>query len=153
MLTTAQDDGVYRVFVNPLLAEYLPILRAQEVQRYVQPSARTIPWTAAWSYPRASWRKMYISHPLIDTLFIESDNDEPRIEHCRATWIVDPVTKHPDEKGVTAAALLQKLAEARGTAWIEGSEFWSTFSGESDLDELWTSAGLDGDLPQLNCKI
>lgn len=132
------DANKYRVFINPLLAKHFPVLTRNGVfcgQTFDDLSP-------AMQDPAASWRRMLITQPAIDTLLLQWDYDstQPNGSVRRASsnggWIIDIFFKGPFDAGITAEHMLKRLQRTKGIAWIEGSEKWKDWQGAGSLGNI-----------------
>lgn len=127
------DGGKFQVFINPMLAKRFPIISRDMVK-----AGPVYAIGGGMDNPAASWKKMLITQPPINTMFLEWDHDSDihRVYRDRG-WSVVPMNRFPGSHGITAADLIEHMPrQTTGFVWIEGSEFWQKFVGLESLHDV-----------------
>lgn len=131
---TRDDQGRYRVFVNPLLKELFPFLTKNGI--YWNENFSGLPKAA--QAEEASWRRMYFTQPPIRCMAVEYDSKDDDEDDVRlADWTIMQVRSRTGAQGLTMMELFDELdLNGYAAAWIEGRHLWEDYTGARDLARI-----------------
>ena len=131
---TRNDQGRYRIFVNPLLEQLFPVLTADGL--YWHGKTDDLPKPVL--YEHASWRFMFFTQPPVNCMAVEWDsaNNEDEDGGGNADWTITAVRKLRETKGLTMVELYAQLVGIGRLAWIEGRGDWEEYRGAADLEKI-----------------
>lgn len=127
---TRLDRKKFRIFVNPILAKRFPIICAGSVK-----AGPVYAVGDGMNHPYASWKKMLITQPPINTMFLRWKHEYDGVRLYRSKgWSLVPMTCLPGSHGITALDLMDSMPrDTSGFVWIEASERWCKFQGLESL--------------------
>lgn len=135
---TREDQGRYRVFVNPLLKDMFPFLTKNGIYWHENVSHLS----KAAQNVEASWKRMYFTQPPIRCMAVEYDSKEDEDDDSRfADWTIMQVRSRTGSQGLEMMDLFIEFTSNVNAAWIEGRHMWEEYTGSHDLDRVVKETG------------